>query len=340
MLPVPLLGSDVGIVVLDETGLPTQACGRALALLECSDIHELRARWPQWAPAVGRARPDAGPEGAPGPGAGQAEPKGSLHWTVRAIGAGTASGWFAVVTGPAGVEKHRSLLRQAARQSGFASLFRHAAHDLRGSLNALSLTAQLVDQIVPRAHLGARTDVFERSMRALRDEVAHINRDLDALLDRRLADDDTIEAVDVVEIVSAVRDLVNPRAASQHVQVSLGAPAIHCEVRGHASRLHAAVLALVVNALDAMPDGGTLDLGVARTPAGRVRIQVADSGSGVPLDAESRLWDLHFTTRSGHAGIGLSVARDIAAEHLGDLRLQPREAGGATFVLDLPLASA
>jgi len=119
------------------------------------------------------------------------------------------------------------------------------------------------------------------------------------------------------------------------LQASL--PPIH----GNTGKLQQVFVNLFVNARDAMPGGGTLEVRTWRDPAG-VKVEVADSGHGIAPEHLHRIYDPFFTTKSLHkgTGLGLSVTYGIIQEHGGSIEVTNRPDGGACFLLELPVYRA
>ncbi len=113
------------------------------------------------------------------------------------------------------------------------------------------------------------------------------------------------------------------------------------------SQIQQVLLNLVINARQAMPEGGLLRMSVGTDPAGRLaEIRVADTGQGISGPALKRIFEPFFTTKSGPdtsgqggTGLGLSVCRDIVESHKGRLRAESRPGHGTTFTLRLPACS-
>jgi signal transduction histidine kinase len=135
----------------------------------------------------------------------------------------------------------------------------------------------------------------------------------------------------------ALVELVSARARRQFVNISLDAPEQAAEVVGFPDRVHVALLNLIINALDAMPDGGSLRITVARTTM--VRVMVCDTGDGVDPASANDIWRLHYTTKPGGTGIGLHVTREVVEAHGGVVSQHANPGGGACFVIELPSAS-
>ncbi len=117
------------------------------------------------------------------------------------------------------------------------------------------------------------------------------------------------------------------------------------EVRGDRGTLEQVILNLMVNACDAMPDGGTVrvDTAVVRGETGdHVCLRVADTGKGIPRDLHHRIFEPFFTTktRSGGSGLGLAAVQGIVRRHGGWIELESDVGKGATFAVHLPPADA
>jgi two-component system, NtrC family, sensor kinase len=111
-------------------------------------------------------------------------------------------------------------------------------------------------------------------------------------------------------------------------------------VEASSTQLKQVILNLVTNAQHALPDGGTIEIEVARE-GGWATVAVADDGPGIPPAVVTRIFDPFFTTRRdvGGTGLGLSVSLGIAQTHGGDLDVSSVPGEGATFTLRLPLAA-
>lgn len=105
---------------------------------------------------------------------------------------------------------------------------------------------------------------------------------------------------------------------------------------GSASELREVFVNLIVNAVDAMPDGGQLTIGCV-ADNGRVRLQFADNGTGMPEEVRQKIFDPFFTTKGAHGtGLGLSVSYSIIERHEGSISVASNIGKGTTFTIDLP----
>ena len=110
-------------------------------------------------------------------------------------------------------------------------------------------------------------------------------------------------------------------------------------VRGSADKLKQVFLNLVLNARDAMPDGGLIRIGT-EADDGFVRVSISDSGVGIPKENLDKIFDAFFTTKSkvSGVGLGLSVSYGIVSQHRGSIKVSSTAGEGSTFVVSLPAA--
>jgi two-component system sensor histidine kinase HydH len=134
--------------------------------------------------------------------------------------------------------------------------------------------------------------------------------------------------------------LLGGRAGKQGVQLVFRPPAEPVLVEADAGQLQQLIVNLSLNALDAMPQGGTLEVLLQRTAGGEAELRVQDSGPGVPAEMLPRLFEPFVSTKETGLGLGLVVSRRIAEGHGGTLQAANRPGGGACFTLRLPLARA
>jgi signal transduction histidine kinase len=103
--------------------------------------------------------------------------------------------------------------------------------------------------------------------------------------------------------------------------------------------LHRALSNLVLNAKDAMPEGGTVTIS-AKNREGKVEIRVSDTGQGLTPEECERLFTPYYTTKQHGTGLGLAIVQSVVADHAGTIAVESSEGRGATFVITLPRAGA
>src|SRR5438046_5500460 len=108
--------------------------------------------------------------------------------------------------------------------------------------------------------------------------------------------------------------------------------------RGNASELREVFVNLIVNAVDAMPQGGRLAISCARE-GNRLSLSFADNGTGMPEDVREKIFEPFFSTKGAHGtGLGLSVSYSIIERHEGSISVVSQPGNGTIFTIDLPAA--
>ena len=106
-------------------------------------------------------------------------------------------------------------------------------------------------------------------------------------------------------------------------------------IRADAEQLGRAIQNLLLNAIDAMPDGGALTVRTRRAD-GTVRLEVSDTGQGLTAEETGRLFTPYYTTKQHGTGLGLAIVQAVVADHLGRIWVASTPGGGATFHIELP----
>ncbi|XXF80675.1 ATP-binding protein [Myxococcaceae bacterium GXIMD 01537] len=242
------------------------------------------------------------------------------------------------------VEERTRQLREAEEQvararrlAGLGTLSAGVAHELNNPLTAVIGMVTLARQMAgAEARVGeCLTVALEQSRR-----MARIIVDLGQLADReregggvRLSPRGPVLAA-----VEAVREECARRNVALSCQVAEALP----DIQGHADQLQQGVGHLLRNALTAMPEGGSLAVGLAPVGGEAVRLWVRDSGRGIAPENLERIFDPFFTTKDepGRLGLGLSVTHQIVEAHHGRIQVESRVGQGSTFTLIFPAASA
>ncbi|MHC1724461.1 MAG: ATP-binding protein [Syntrophobacteraceae bacterium] len=141
------------------------------------------------------------------------------------------------------------------------------------------------------------------------------------------------------ELVLRAMQLVDFRLKAQKIQVRTGLEELP-EFTGDRSQIQQCLLNLIFNAIDAMPDGGELAVETSwNRSRGEIRLEIADSGPGVPKEIVSRIFEPFFSTKSRDKGVGLglSVVYGIVKEHGGSIFVRSKEGEGARFIVRFPV---
>jgi signal transduction histidine kinase len=232
----------------------------------------------------------------------------------------------------------RERLVQTERVAAWRELARRLAHELKNPLFPLQLTVE--NLVRARALPPAEFDeVFRESTQTLGMEIANLKTIIGRFSDFSKMPKPELERIDARDVLNRVFTLYNAASAENtaiHLIVEL--PTSSLPIDADPELLHRALSNLVLNAMDAMPNGGTLTLS-AKAHGDSVEIRVADTGEGMKPEECERLFTPYYTTKEHGTGLGLAIVQSVIADHAGAIAVESRAASGATFVITLPKAS-
>ncbi|UCF68237.1 MAG: HAMP domain-containing protein [Acidobacteriota bacterium] len=242
----------------------------------------------------------------------------------------------------ASLRAHRARERELRRKEKLTALGMLAAgvaHDVRNPLHAINLTLDhLRDASAPDEP--ERRRQFDRGIEIIRDEIARLDRLVENFLAFARGGKNERVEVDVARLLEETGELVRKEAQQRRVVVELAVEDSLPLIWGDSAAIRSSILNLVVNAFEAMPDGGRLEL-VARRADGGVTVEVRDTGRGVPDQMRERLFEVAQTTKDHGCGLGLAMVHHvIVEEHRGRVELLSDEAAGTTVRLLLPVGDA
>ena len=237
------------------------------------------------------------------------------------------------------IAERQRLEHEAQRAEHFALLGRLAAgvsHEIRNPLGAIFLHVDLLTEELQQPTPGSPAIVTE-TLTEIKTQLAR--------LDDLVQDYLSLVRVGAIELmpedlgcaVQAWATEFRALAAPQGVSLQMEGLAELGTVALHATTLRRAMLNLVQNALDAMPQGGTLTLTGRRTPT-HVQLQIQDTGSGISREQRTKIFEPLYTTKPGGTGLGLYIVQEILATHGGQVSVESVEGEGTTFTLTLPRA--
>jgi two-component system nitrogen regulation sensor histidine kinase NtrY len=232
-------------------------------------------------------------------------------------------------------------LVQTERVAAWRELARRLAHELKNPLFPLQLTVENL--------IRARTqspelfeEIFRESSHTLLAEISNLKTIIGRFSEFSKMPHPQLQSVQVNEIL---------RGVAQLFQAQLQAPGrarITCTleldekiepVMADSELLHRAISNLVLNAMDAMPDGGKLILR-SRGTDGKVIIEVADTGSGLTREECERIFTPYYTSKQHGTGLGLAIVQSVVSDHGGRISVQSEPGHGTTFTIELLRDSA
>jgi signal transduction histidine kinase len=227
----------------------------------------------------------------------------------------------------------RESLGQAERVAALGQLAANVAHQAGTPLNLVSGYVQMLRD-------DPRTDEWARArLRTVDGQIQQVTHALRTMLDHARAPAG-FEVVALADVIARVREIAQPRLSRANIDLDVSLAEDLPPILADATQLEMAILNLVTNALDAMPGGGTLSI-AAQVRDEIVRLEVADSGPGIPAELMDRVFDAWVTTKpkGRGTGLGLAIVRDVVKAHGGSVSARNQSTAGAVVVVDLPAAA-
>jgi len=224
--------------------------------------------------------------------------------------------------------KNRELARKN-RLADLGQMAAHVAHEVRNSLVPVALYLSLLRRRV--ASDAGALEVLDKVAAGFTALDATVNDLLHFTSDR----DPQRRAFPLRPLVDALVLSLAPQLEAQAIRAVVDV-APEATVAADREMLRRALLNLMLNAVDAMPQGGTLSVRAVRTEEG-VEVQVADTGPGLSDEALGRAFEPFFTTKPGGTGLGLAIVYRIAEVHGAAVAAANQPQGGAVFTLSLPM---
>jgi signal transduction histidine kinase len=242
------------------------------------------------------------------------------------------------------VEAVESELELSRRMAAIGRLTSGVGHEVKNPINAIVVHVELLKTKLAAAGAGAPAS---RHLEIIETEIHRLDRVVQMLVDFSRPVELQLREHDLRTVVSAVLALAVEELSIQNVTLIRILPPSPLMVNIDADLIKQAVLNVLKNGAQAMPEGGTLRVTLEdrkdenRREDGRkfAVIRISDEGPGIPEDIREKIFDLYFTTKSGGSGIGLAMTYRILQLHHGSVEVQSNREGGTEFVLEIPLST-
>lgn len=225
-------------------------------------------------------------------------------------------------------------LQVSERLSALGRVTAGVAHEVKNPLNSMRLWLENLKESLPAEQDGSA----RQAVQVLDKEIDRLDAVVKRFLDFTRPMEVRLEATQLAELLKDVLEVARPQLQKASVQVAQLLPIDVPEVYVDRALLKQAVLNLLLNAGEAMPNGGQLRLVLSRR--GEVaEISVGDTGKGIPPEHRQKVFQLFFTTRPGGSGIGLASTFRIVQLMNGSIDFTTEVGKGTTFRIELPLAA-
>lgn len=220
------------------------------------------------------------------------------------------------------------------RLAAIGKMAAHVTHEIRNPLSSIGLNIELLEEELAGSNVNAEAKSLLGSITREVQRLEHLSEEylrVARLPQPRMEADDLAAAVR--EITAFARPEVERAGCELAVQIEEDTPPVLFD----GGQIRQALLNVLRNAREAMADGGRIDVTV-RAEGMSVLVAVEDRGSGIPAEIRARVFDPFFSTKGEGTGLGLAITRQIVEAHGGSLACEPREGGGTSFRMLLPIA--
>lgn len=232
------------------------------------------------------------------------------------------------------LESINTQLQVSERLAALGRITAGVAHEVKNPLNSMRLWLENLKESIPLEPDSNAT----QAVQVLDKEIDRLDAVVKRFLDFTRPMEIRLEATHLPDLLKEVLEIAQPQFQKANVQVAQLLPIDVPEVYVDRALLQQAVLNLVLNAVDAMPDGGQLRVVLSRR-GDMAEIAVGDTGKVISPENRQKIFQLFFTTRPGGSGIGLASAFRIVQLHNGSIDFTSEVGRGTTFRIELPLAA-
>ena len=226
-------------------------------------------------------------------------------------------------------------LRRSERLTALGLLSAEVAHEIRNPLTVMKLLSDTLSQGL------AADDPRMEDLGVMRDKIAYMEGVVSRVLGMSKAQSGAFRSVDLRQASENSMLLLRLKLQQLGVKVSIDSPGELPLVQGHPGQIQQVFLNLMMNAVQAMVGGGSLQLrlGVEPGPQGEVvTVRIADTGAGIPAEILPKIFESFFTSREDGTGLGLAIVKRILRDHRGDIVVESSGPDGTTFKFWIPVA--
>jgi signal transduction histidine kinase len=236
--------------------------------------------------------------------------------------------------------KLQKRLNEAEKSSLLGHFAATVAHEVRNSLNFLNLS---IDQIRAKRWLLDETPERElsTSLAKMKEEITRLNRLVSDFLVVGRPTQPQLVPCDIQTIVEQAVGLVEKQASQQHIRVMTHLPSDLPALQADAAQLKTCFLNILTNCLQAMPQGGDVQITGRTVPdtngSGHLEIRFHDTGPGIPQEDQEKVFAPYFSTKATGFGLGLAITRKIVEDHDGRVFISNENIPGTALIVELPL---
>ncbi|MCC7174548.1 MAG: hypothetical protein IT159_05070 [Bryobacterales bacterium] len=227
----------------------------------------------------------------------------------------------------------------STRLAAISRLTGGVAHEIKNPLNSIALHLEVLRaKLEGQGSLEEPGSEVEQEIGVISNEITRLDRVVQTFLDFTRPVDLHLADLDASKLAAGIANLVGPEASARGIEIVLDTPA-PVVLSADKDLLQQALLNVVMNAVEAMRNGGRLEISVRRSGA-ECAIRITDHGAGIPESVRDKIFNLYFTTKGKGSGIGLAMTFRVVQLHNGTIDFTSEAGKGTTFWLRLPVRQA
>jgi nitrogen fixation/metabolism regulation signal transduction histidine kinase len=227
----------------------------------------------------------------------------------------------------------RERLVQAERVAAWRELARRLAHELKNPLFPLQITVENM-QRARNSYPEQFDEVFREGTSTLLAELSNLKQIIGRFSDFAKMPAPEMQAMNLNELVTGTMRLFEAQLSTGNIRASLQLDPGLGPVQADAEQMTRVLRNLILNAVDAMPEGGSLTVRTAAAGSG-ARLEVSDTGQGLTPEECERLFTPYYTTKTHGTGLGLAIVQSVVSDHRGRIAVESEKGKGTTFRIDL-----
>ncbi|MCR4289936.1 MAG: ATP-binding protein, partial [Candidatus Scalindua sp.] len=209
------------------------------------------------------------------------------------------------------------------------------AHEIKNPLNAINIQMSLLEREIGKHNFSTGEELAD-VVKVVKEEISRLNKLAKDCLSFSKSGDLNRTEEDIGRIIEELRSLITPHADLNGVNIYLTMSGSCPQILVDRDKLKQALLNIILNAIEAMTDGGNIAINVSKKDS-YLNISIKDTGPGIPDELHDKIFGLFYSTKSGGTGVGLAVTKNIIHAHGGNIRFE-KLVEGAEFIIELPLS--
>lgn len=222
-------------------------------------------------------------------------------------------------------------LRRSERLAALGALTAGIAHEIRNPLGSIKGAVEIIDRSLPGDY--PKREFIE----IIQEEISRLNSTLTQFLQFGNPQSTRLQPVSLNQLVESTIRLLRQKAEAANAEIQTRLDPSLPDIRADSDQLRHVLINLVINGVEAMPEGGTLTVRTRSRDGRGVLLQVRDEGQGMSGGTLETAFDPFFTTKTSGMGLGLSISHQLVQNHAGSISLQPNPEKGLTVTVELPV---